>query len=171
MTIKKIFLLGNNLLRKQSEIISFPLNKKDEMLLQDLSDTLANFKDENGFGRGIAAPQIGCLKKVICINMTGEKDKFFINPQIVSYSLESEKLFDDCFSLPNIIAHIYRSKKIQVEYYDELGNFYQEEFSDDWAELLQHEIDHLDGILAIDRVRSLRDIWSRAEYLDEHSNS
>ncbi len=171
MSVRKIFLLGNGLLRQKSCEIGFPLSKEDTSLLRDLADTLANFKKENGFGRGVAAPQIGILKRAICINMDGNENKYFINPIITSYSLDSIKMFDDCFSLPNIMAHIYRSKNITVEYYDEQGKYYQEDFSNDWSELLQHEIDHLDGILSIDRVLSLRDIWSRAEYLNEHTNS
>ncbi|MFP4457928.1 MAG: peptide deformylase [Clostridia bacterium] len=171
MAIRKIFHLGNDLLRKKSEIVEFPLSNEDEQLLIDLKDTLHNFIKENGFGRGIAAPQIGVLKRALCLDMTGDNPKFFINPEITYYSDEKIKLFDDCFSMPYIMVNIYRSKKIKVKYFNENGDMYHEEFTGDWAELLQHEIDHLNGILAIDRVKVLSDIWSKAEYLEEFSNS
>lgn len=171
MAIRKIFRLGNDLLRKESKSIELPLGSIEEKLLIDLKDTLHNFIKENGFGRGIAAPQIGVLKKVLCIDMTGSDPKYFINPVITYYSNEKIKLFDDCFSMPYIMVNILRSKKIKVKYFDKNGVMHHEEFENDWAELLQHEIDHLYGILAIDRVKSLSDIWSKAEYLEEFSNS
>jgi len=171
MTIRKIFYLGNDLLREKSEKIEFPLSTDDNNLLIDLKDTLHNFIEENGFGRGIASPQIGVLKKALCIDMTGSNPKYFINPEITYYSKEKIKLFDDCFSMPYIMVNIFRSKNIKVKYFDEFGKMHHKEFENDWSELLQHEIDHLNGFLAIDRVKSLRDIWSRAEYLEEFSSS
>ncbi len=171
MAIRKIFYLGKDLLRKKSIEIEFPLTTDEDKLLIDLKETLYNFIKENGFGRGIAAPQIGVLKKALCIDITGSNPKYFLNPEITFYSDEKVKLFDDCFSIPYIMVNIYRSKKIKVRYFDENGKMHHEEFTNDWAELLQHEIDHLNGLLAIDRIESLRDIWSKAEYLEEHSNS
>jgi peptide deformylase len=171
MSIKKIFYLGNDLLRKSSDMITFPLSKEDKQLLEDLKDTLHNFIKENGFGRGIAAPQIGKLKRVVCIDMTGSDPKYFINPEITYYSEDKMKLFDDCFSMPYIMVNIFRSKNIKVKYFDEKGEIHHKDFSGDWAELLQHEIDHLNGILAIDRVQSIRDVWSKAEYVEEFVNS
>lgn len=166
MAIRRILHLGNDLLRQKTNTIPLPLRNQDQKLLEDLKDTLHNFVKENGFGRGIAAPQIGVLKSVLCINMTGNKPHYFINPKITYYSKEKVKLFDDCFSMPHIMVNIYRSKRIKVDYYNEEGQFFSNSFEDDWAELLQHEIDHLNGILAIDRVDSLKDIWSSFEYQD-----
>jgi len=171
MSIKKIFYLGNDLLRQKSKPISFPLSEDDKKLLINLKDTLYNFIAKNGFGRGIAAPQIGLLKQAICIDMTGNDPKYFINPEIIYYSQKKEKMFDDCFSMPYIMVNIFRSKSIKVKYYDETGQVHHKQFSGDWAELLQHEIDHLNGLLAIDRVNSIRDIWSKAEYNEEFVNS
>lgn len=168
MAIKPILLLGNPILRQQSENITFPLSAEDKLLLQDLCDTLHEFQHQNGFGRGIAAPQIGILKKAICIDMG--TPKFFINPSILAYNTPDFEMFDDCFSMPEIMIWLKRSSSIIVEYYDEKGNCHQQYFDGDWAELLQHEIDHLFGKMAIDRVGSIKDIWSRREWQRKQNN-
>lgn len=162
MSIKSILLLGNSVLRQNSEDVSFPLSAEDQQLLTDLNDTIKDFKIKNGFGRGIAAPQIGVLKRVVCVNIDGPQ--YYINPKIVEYSAEKYRLFDDCFSMPEIMVNIERSKKITVEFYDQNGEIHVENFEEGMSELLQHEIDHLNGIMAIDRITSTKDIWSRKQW-------
>lgn len=166
--IKDILLLGNPLLRQKSLSLQFPLSPLDQLNLANLLDTLHAFQAEHGFGRAIAGPQIGWLKRVVCVDINGPR--FFINPEIVYYSNEQQDLFDDCFSMPNIMVNIKRSQTITVRYYNQDGLECKETFQDDWAELLQHEIDHLYGILAIDRVKTTHDIWARQEWLNQHKH-
>ncbi|QOR34742.1 peptide deformylase [Clostridium sp. 'deep sea'] len=162
MAIKSLALLGNNILRKKCKIVDFPLNNANEQLLIDLNDTLINFKKNNGFGRGIAAPQINVLKKIICINT--DTPQYFINPEIIEYSKNSFYMFDDCFSMPEIMVYIERSESIKVKFYDKTGRLIIKQYSGAMSELLQHEIDHLNGIMAIDRVKAIKDIYSKEEW-------
>lgn len=169
MAIRKIKLLGDPVLRAPAEDIQFPLCKDDRILLRDLLDTLHEFQRQHGFGRGIAAPQIGDSKKVICIDMGGPQ--FFINPRIVEYGEEKFEMFDDCFSIPHIMVKLERSRQIIIEFDDELGRHYKRRFYGDMSELLQHEVDHLYGLLTVDRARSGKDIWARQEWLEQLAES
>lgn len=163
MAVRNILKLGNPLLREKCQPVRLPLSGEDRKQLNDLLDTLHDFQQRNGFGRAIAAPQIGWLAAVVCVD-TG-RPRYFLNPVITTYSEAKMELFDDCFSLPGIMVRIERAQEIVVEYYTVDGCLRREKFHDDMAELLQHEIDHLHGILAIDRAKSVRDIWSREEWL------
>lgn len=164
MAVREILTLGHDNLRKASEKITFPLSANDKANLIDLRDTLHDFQKRNGFGRGIAGPQIGWSKQAICIDTDGSP-VFLLNPKILKYSEETYHLFDDCFSMPDIMVYIERSKHIEVAYDTPQGEKVTQRFEGDLAELLQHEIDHLHGLMAIDRVRSLRDIWSKEQWL------
>lgn len=97
------------------------------------------------FGRGIAAPQLGIPKRLIYINV-GEP-LVIINPTVVSKSDELFEVWDDCMCFPNLLVKVMRHRSITLRFRD--ANWQEQErvFSDDMAELLQHEYDHLDGIL------------------------
>ena len=112
--------------------------------------TLAAFRSKHGFGRGIAAPQIGVPSRFVAIDLA---DGPFVitNPEIVGRSKSTFTLWDDCMSFPGLLVRVRRHAEITVRYLDEAG------FEQTWvvsdravAELLQHELDHLDGVLAID---------------------
>lgn len=121
-------------------------------VIKDLHDTLNNFRKTNGFGRGIAAPQIGILKRIIYIHFPQEGiDGAFINPRIIRKSRTKIRLWDDCFSFPGLLVRVERAREVAVEYTDETGKGRTIIAGGDLSELLQHEIDHLDGILAVER--------------------
>ncbi len=157
MAEREILLLGNPRLWLVSEPVREFGTAALRELITDLEDTLSGFRRTHGFGRGIAAPQIDVLKRVLFIRL--ESPGFrgpLINPSIVWQSDENIELWDDCFSFPSLCVLVRRANQIRVNYQDESGVSQVLEASGDLSELLQHEIDHLDGILATDRAVSPR---------------
>lgn len=155
-------LLGNKILREKSEEVS--LQEIDSELISDLKDTLQDFKKRNGLGRGIAAPQIGVTKRMIYV-IDEKFSGVLINPKIVSRSKEMIKVWDSCFSLKAaIFCKVLRNKEITVEFFDEKGEKQTLKASDSLSELLQHEIDHLDGVMCTDLIASPKDIILREEW-------
>jgi peptide deformylase len=136
----------------------------------DLADTLAAFRLRSGFGRGIAAPQIGVSKRVIFVRMqpTGFAG-VLANPRVTSASRERFELWDDCFSLPNLMVRVSRAEHVRVEYEDENGQPRILSADGALSELLQHEIDHLDGVLALARATGPNPLATRAEWLRQQS--
>jgi peptide deformylase len=166
MAARAILQLGNPLLWGRSAPVDDPASPETKMLIGNLSDTLAAFRAANGFGRGIAAPQIGVAKRVIFIRM--EPPGFsgvLINPDVFRVGREIINLWDACFSLPNIMVKVSRAAEIEVKYTDEQGQNRSIKAEGDLAELLQHEIDHLDGILMINRAVSSHAFMMREEWL------
>ncbi|HKQ72315.1 MAG TPA: peptide deformylase [Blastocatellia bacterium] len=149
MPVREILLLGNpELWRPSSPVISVNSRGTRE-LIGDLAETLYNFREQNGFGRGIAAPQVGVGNRLIFLNV-GESFPL-INPTITRASREMMELWDDCFSIPNLMIRVRRHVEVDVSYTDEHGAQRVMKASGALSELLQHEIDHLDGTLATDR--------------------
>ncbi len=103
-------------------------------------------------GRRLAAPQIGDPVRIIHLNAR-DRAFFMFNPKIVNKGDEQFDVWDFCFSAKAaFVAKVSRYCSISVEYYDERGQHTVERFDDDWSELIQHEVDHLNGILFVDRV-------------------
>ncbi|HWP43852.1 MAG TPA: peptide deformylase [Blastocatellia bacterium] len=165
MPKREILQMGNPTLWQKSQQVEDFTSPEIASLIGDLSDTLAAFREATGYGRGIAAPQIGYLRRVIFIRMqpTGFCGPL-INPQIVRSSDERMELWDDCFSFPDLMVRVSRSVRIRVHYLDERGSEKSIDAEGDLSELLQHEIDHLDGILAVERAISPQAFCTRAEW-------
>lgn len=162
--VKNILLLGNRALREKCEIVNDFNNPGLMDEIRDLKDTLEDFRKKNGTGRGIAANQIGIKKRFIVINL-GKGPIVIINPVIKSFSGESFTMWDDCMSFPDILVKIRRFKSVDVEYFDETGKLQiWTNIDQALSELLQHEIDHLDGILAVDRLIDEKGIIYKSEY-------
>jgi len=156
-----VLILGNPILRETSRLIT---NFEDKNNFIELKKELEEFRRINGFGRGIAGIQIGINKRIIALNF-GDGPFVIVNPEIVYQGSEVFTMWDDCMSFPDLLVRVQRYKTINIRYQDENGN------NKEWngieqakAELLQHEIDHLDGILAIDRAIRKTDIIYRSEY-------
>jgi peptide deformylase len=165
MANKEILQLGNSLLWEKSLLVPDPSSVEIRTLVGDLSDTLASFRSQTGYGRGIAAPQLGALKRVIFVRMQPEGFcSPLINPQILSQSDERFELWDDCFSFPDLMVRVSRARRIRVCYLNEAGTRHELEAEGALSELLQHEIDHLDGILAVNRAISPESFSTRAEW-------
>jgi peptide deformylase len=123
---------------------------------------LADFRARHGFGRGIAAPQIGMSRQIVFINL--DYQGALINPRIIQRSRKTFTLWDDCFSFPDILVKVERHYSVSVSFQDEAGTRKKLRASGAFAELLQHEIDHLHGILAIDRAVDSKHIILRSEF-------
>lgn len=141
----------NPTLLKQAEEVS-RFDKKLKQLIHEMSQTLLATVDPKGVG--LAAPQVGILKRLFLAKPT-EKAKIsvFINPKITSESDEirkrkaKNKLLEGCLSIPNVWGKVNRKRKVAVTYQDLGGKHYTKEFTGFLATIIQHEIDHLDGIL------------------------
>ena len=160
MARRDILQLGNPTLRVNCTAVKG--NDEVRELVNDLLDTLHAFRTERGFGRGISAPQIGVTQRIVVIDIG--KPMALINPVIVRRSRKQMTLWDDCFSFPDILAKVNRNLSIEIRYRDEEGKKLSPRAESCLSELLQHEIDHLDGILAIDRAVDSKHIVYRSEY-------
>lgn len=150
MAVREILLLGNEILYKISATLNHGEMEKSKAVAKDLEDTLLDFRSKVGFGRAIAAPQIGESVRIIYMNLQGEVT-VFVNPVIHFPDSETFNLWDDCMSFPGLHVLVTRYKKCQVNYLDLDFKPQEVTFEGDLAELFQHEYDHLDGILATQR--------------------
>jgi peptide deformylase len=166
MAVRKIVQLGDPVLRERSLPVADPSAEEVCDLVRDLSDTLAHWRAETGYGRGIAAPQIGVLHRLIFLQLPGENPWPLINPEIIRRSEEKIVVWDACLSFLSIFMQVERHREITVRYQTLDGNTVELEAGEErnLSELLQHEIDHLDGVLAIDRVTDVKSIVTREEF-------
>lgn len=132
-------------------------------VLEDLRDTLHDFQRSHGFGRGISAIQIGESCRLIYIEFQGVSYCLH-NPEWESLSERKFVLWDDCFSFPELLVKLERSQQCAVRYIDETGAERRLEAEGALSELLQHEMDHLDGILAVDRALDRESFRTRVEH-------
>ncbi len=161
MAARRILQLGDPLLRVVSEPVATP--PEAEAVFDDLRDTLHEFQRTHGFGRGISAVQIGVSKRLIYIELEGRAYRLR-NPVYEYQSEERFQLWDDCFSFPNLMVWLERARTVRIRYEDELGSSVSLEASGAFSELLQHEIDHLDGVLAVDRAIDRNSLCTREEW-------
>ena len=144
--IKPIVLYGDKILRQRADQISQGSNIKS--LVQDLWDTMYNAD-----GAGLAAPQIGESVKVFVIDLPDQEWKqVFINPAIEEKYGDMETAVEGCLSLPTISAPIIREDEIEITYFDENWKFHAEKYKGVRSRVIQHEYDHIKGVLWIDRV-------------------
>ena len=149
MTICKILRLGDTQLYKQSDTVTQSDLELVSQTVHDLHDTMMNFRKEYGVGRAIAAPQIGVMKRIIYMHI--DKPVVFLNPTLKNLSEEMIELWDDCMCFPDLLVRVKRHKCCTIEYRDQEWQLKVMDLEDDLSELLQHECDHLDGILAVMR--------------------
>jgi len=166
MPVQHVLQLGDPLLRTACGRVEDSSSPEIHELVADLADTLAHWRLKTGYGRGIAAPQIGVLKRVIFLNLPDAEPWPLINPEIVERSEEKIVVWDACLSFLSIFMQVERHREITVRYRGLDGTTREFTAGDDrnLSELLQHEIDHLDGILAIDRVTDTKTICTREEF-------
>jgi peptide deformylase len=166
MPIRPILQLGDPLLREKSQPVPDPVAREVHDLVRDLADTLAHWRITTGYGRGIAAPQLGVLRRVIFLKLPGVEPWPLVNPEIIDCSEEKIIVWDACLSFLSIFMQVERRRRVTVRYQNLYGETLEFEAGDDrnLSELLQHEIDHLDGVLAIDRVTDVKTICTREEF-------
>lgn len=113
--------------------------------------TLAAFRRAHGFGRAISAPQIGVARRFIAVDL-GDGPRLVVDPTIEWASDDRITMWDDCMSFPGLLVRVSRIRSITVRFRDVQGSeVVWERLDVATSELLQHEIDHLDGVLAVDR--------------------
>jgi len=166
MSIRPVLQLGDPLLRQKAIAVQNPAAREVDDLVQDLADTLAHWRAATGYGRGIAAPQIGELQRVIFLQLPGADAWPLVNPEIIERSQDKIIVWDACLSFLSIFMQVERHREITVRYQNLRGDPLEVEAGDErnLSELLQHEIDHLDGVLAIDRVVDMKTICTREEF-------
>jgi peptide deformylase len=144
-TVEDILKLGDPRLYENCE----PLTR-DELpqvmeWVKDLHEAMEDIRKRYGFGRGIAAPQLGIMKRLFYLNL--DKPYIIINPEIVDQSEEMFEFWDDCMSFPNLLVKVKRHQSLTLEYLDEDWGKQSWKVEGAISELIQHEFDHLNGIL------------------------
>lgn len=146
----QILTIPNPVLRQKS----LPVSSFDDKLLDlvlILKKLLEQQKDPPGFG--LSAPQIGVLKRVF-VGLIGKDFKAFVNPEILEFGKESVTLLEGCLSIPEFYGHVIRPAKVRVCAFTEFGKKFTHRYSGISARVVQHELDHLNGILFIDHVHT-----------------
>jgi peptide deformylase len=166
MAVKTVLQLGDPRLREVALPVENPSAPEVAALVNELADTLAYWRAATGYGRGIAAPQLGVRQRVIFLQLPGEKPWPLINPEILERSAEKIVVWDACLSFLSIFMQVERNREITVRYQDMKGESHELRAGDDrnLSELLQHELDHLDGILAVDRITDIKTLCTREEF-------
>jgi peptide deformylase len=149
MTIREILLLGNPQLYEISKEVSQQEIELLKPAIADLRNTLMAFRRRWGVGRAIAAPQIGVMKRLIYLHI--DQHIVFINPYLEDKSKAMFEVWDDCMSFPELLVKVQRHKSCRIIYRDLNWQKQSMNLDGDLSELLQHEIDHLNGILALSK--------------------
>ncbi len=144
-TLKDLLLIGDPRLYETCE----PVLKTDLPLIKgwvaDLDNVMREMREKYNFGRAIAAPQLGIMKRLIYMNIDGPV--VFLNPELTDLSDELFELWDDCMSFPNLLVKVKRHKSLTIKYLDLNWEPKEWKMEDSLSELLQHEYDHLNGVL------------------------
>lgn len=144
-TLEDLLLLGDPRLYQVSEAI---LPEEQDLVwlwVEDLQQVMDKIRKKYHFGRGIAAPQIGNFKRLIYLDL--DRPYIIINPVLKDLSEEVFEVWDDCMCFPNLLVRVQRHRALTLEYLDEHWNPQSWRVSDAVSELIQHEYDHLEGIL------------------------
>lgn len=144
-TLQDMLLLGDPRLYQKSEAIDLSELTQVSSWVSDLDNVMKEIQAKYKFGRGIAAPQLGIMKRLIYINI--HKPKVIINPEIIYKSNELFEVWDDCMCFPQLFVRVMRHKMIKIKYLDQYWHWQEETMENDMAELFQHEYDHLEGVL------------------------
>ena len=154
MTIKKILTEPNKILRQISKPVE-NVGKEEQTLMNDMLDTMYNAK-----GIGLAAIQVGVPKRIIVLDISKEENKktpmYFVNPIIKNKNLELSTYEEGCLSVPDQFAEIDRPSTCEIEYLDYYGKKKILKAEGLLATCIQHEMDHLEGILFIDYLSKLK---------------
>lgn len=161
MTVQKVLLLGHPKLYQICEPVRRQELETLEPVIQDLHDTLFDFRRKYGVGRAIAAPQIGVMKRLVYMYI--DAPTVFVNPVIDQHSADMLTLWDDCMCFPDLIVKVERHITCRITFLDREWQEQSLRLEDDLSELLQHECDHLDGVLATARAIDSRSFALRSQ--------
>ncbi|OGG19969.1 peptide deformylase [Candidatus Gottesmanbacteria bacterium RIFCSPHIGHO2_02_FULL_40_13] len=165
---------GDPILRAEARELSRQniLSKQTKQLIADMRYTLAKKK----YGVGLAAPQVGQSIALAIIEIKSTKTRprlpkhkwaslALINPKIVRFYGQRQQLYEGCISFAEAFAKVPRYKKIRVRYFDEKAKTHEKNFDGLLAHVIQHEIDHLNGVLFVDRVKDKASFITQSEYI------
>lgn len=166
--ILEIIQLGNPILRAPTQLIDNILDQRIQKLIDDLIATVGL-----AFGVGIAAPQVAQSYQLFIVasrpnlrypNAPTMEPTAMINPKILAHSTQMVKGWEGCLSIPEIRGYVPRYEAIEIEYTDRNGKLQKQELTDFVARIFQHEYDHLNGVVFLDRLESTQDIITEQEY-------
>lgn len=170
MAARRIRQLGDPILRTRAERVQNPKSAATRLVADDLRDTLRAAKKRYKMGRAIAAPQIGAPVRIVFVEL--DKQRWtMVNPEITDVGPDDFLVWDDCLSFPNLLVRVTRAYQVTLTYTDLKGKQRTMQLEGPMAELLQHEIDHLDGILALDRASGLDPFAFRSEWEKSHDRA
>ncbi len=149
MAVREILLLGDPRLLQPSAPVAPHEFGLLGSLVEDLHDTLMAFRRRWGAGRAVAAPQLGDLRRVVYLHLGSPH--VIVNPRLTDATDEMLEVWDDCMSFPELLVKVRRHRRVVLEYQDLSGAERHWPLDGDLSELLQHEVDHLDGVLAVSR--------------------
>ncbi|NEP62076.1 MAG: peptide deformylase [Symploca sp. SIO2G7] len=161
--------LGNPILRQQAQLVDNPSDKHLQQLIDKLITTVIK---KNGVG--IAAPQVSQSYRLFIVASRPNlryphapvmEPTAMLNPKIIAHSQDMVKDWEGCLSIPGIRGLVPRYRSVEVEYTSRDGKLQRQELTDFVARIVQHEYDHLDGIVFLDRVESTQEIITEQEYL------
>lgn len=151
---REILLLGDPRLYEVAAPVTRGELEALRPVFDDLFDCIRAIRRDYGFGRAIAAPQIGVSKRLLCI--LTDRPYVILNPTLEPLGEETMELWDDCMSFPKLLVRVRRWRHVLLRYRDENWEERELRMDDDMAELIQHEVDHLDGVLATMRAIDAR---------------
>ena len=144
--LDEIVLLGDPRLFEKCEMVQPHEVAELQPAIDKMAACVLAFREKYGAGRAIAAPQIGVMKRLVVMNI--DRPVAFFNPELFDASEEMMELWDDCMSFPNLLVRLQRHRRCKMRFRDNEWHEQVWELEGDLSELMQHEIDHLDGILA-----------------------
>ncbi|WP_414563465.1 MULTISPECIES: peptide deformylase [unclassified Anabaena] len=163
-----IIQLGNPILRQKAAWVDNIQDEDIQKLIDDLTATVAKAN-----GVGIAAPQVAASYRLFIVASRPNlryphaptiEPTAMINPRIIAHSTETVKGWEGCLSVPGIRGLVPRYQKIEVAYTDRNGKLQKQELTDFVARIFQHEYDHLDGLVFVDRLENSLDMMTEDEY-------
>jgi peptide deformylase len=174
MKILKRTQFGNPVLRQKAKRLS-----NDEILSDEVRDLIKNMRHtllNRNYGIGIAAPQVGQSLAISVIELRSTRTRpnlpkskwvsmVIINPEIVKTYGESKEMWEGCLSFDNAFAKVPRYKKVRVKYLDEKTKEHEKDLEGLLAHVFQHETDHLNGVLFVDKVKNTKTYMTESEYL------
>jgi peptide deformylase len=169
MPIRPLLELGNPLLRQFAQPVDDVASAETVAIITDLWDTLYHFRAEHGWGRSLAAPLIGASRRIIIVNEQGQ-EWTLINPRLARWSREQAVDFESCVAVGSLWGLVSRSQQIVVTALDVKGQEQRYEAEGLLARILQHELDHLDGLMWLDREPDIASICTTNEYRRRYKN-
>ncbi|MDR3167962.1 MAG: peptide deformylase [Treponema sp.] len=146
----EILFLGNELLHQKATPIR-PIDREYQKIALEMIEAM-----HRGKGCGLAGPQVGRMERIFVVHIEGDEPRVFINPSIIETSHEQDSYEEGCLSIPGIWAEVIRPKTVRVQAWNERGRPFTLEADGLLARAIQHEYDHLEGILFIDRLSEPR---------------